>query len=300
MSESLEKYSLFWKSYSDHLSNMLHEMFISEDQTDVTLVCDDKRQLKAHRVVLSACSSVFKSILSELAQSCSVIYLRGVQYQDLESILEFMYLGVATVNQGGIDEFISIGKNLEIKEISNNADFKNSYTKIDSKMYTDNNMCNNQTKPNEKSLKATQEDKKYDCDQCDFQTLIKSSLRMHIEAIHRGVRYKCDQCDFQAAQKGRLKQHRQSKHEGVQYSCDECNYKASRKDILKAHIESVHEGVKYPCNKCEFQATRKSKVNEHIKSIHDGIRYACHLCDYQSIKHGNLEKHIKNVHEVFL
>ena len=114
-----EKYNLNWQTYSDHLREMLHEMMKSNELTDVTLVCDDNTQFKAHKIVLSACSLVFKSIINNLSQSCSVIYLRGIQHQEMESILEFMYLGVATFYQERMNEFLDAAKNLEIKEISN-------------------------------------------------------------------------------------------------------------------------------------------------------------------------------------
>ena len=75
-----EKFILEWNSHSDHLRKMLHDMNKSSELTDVTLVCDDKKQLKAHKTVLSACSSVFKSIITELPQNNSVIYLKGIQH----------------------------------------------------------------------------------------------------------------------------------------------------------------------------------------------------------------------------
>ena len=86
-----EKYKLNWHTYSDHLREMLHEIMKSNELTDVTLVCDDKRQFKAHKNVLSASSPVFKSILQELPQDRSVIYLRGINHQEMESILELIY-----------------------------------------------------------------------------------------------------------------------------------------------------------------------------------------------------------------
>ena len=113
-----EKCHLNWYTYSDHLREMLHEMMKSNKLTDITLVCDDKRQFKAHKIVLSACSTVFRSIINELPQNSSVIYLRGIQNQEMESILEFMYLGVATFHQERMNEFLNVAKNLEIKEIS--------------------------------------------------------------------------------------------------------------------------------------------------------------------------------------
>ena len=74
-----EKYNLNWHTYSDHLKEMLQEMMKSSDLSDVVLICDDKTQLKAHKIILSACSSVFRDILKDLPQNNSVIYLRGIQ-----------------------------------------------------------------------------------------------------------------------------------------------------------------------------------------------------------------------------
>ena len=103
-----EKYNLNWHTYSDHLRDMLHDMMKSDELTDVTLVCDDKTTFKAHKVVLSACSSVFKSIISHIPQNNSVIYLRGIQHQEMESILEFMYLGVTNLDQQRKNYFLDV------------------------------------------------------------------------------------------------------------------------------------------------------------------------------------------------
>merc|ERR1712126_494460 len=116
-----DKLNLDWNTYSDHLREMLHEMMKSKELTDVTLVCDDRKQFNVHKVVLSACSSVFKSIIKDLPHNSSVIYLRGIQHQEMESILEFMYLGEATLFHERMNEFLDVAKNLEIKQISKNV-----------------------------------------------------------------------------------------------------------------------------------------------------------------------------------
>ena len=48
-----EKYTLHWHSYSDHLRGALSEMMLSSEFADVTLVTDDKQQIRAHRKVVS-------------------------------------------------------------------------------------------------------------------------------------------------------------------------------------------------------------------------------------------------------
>ena len=95
-----EKYTLTWHSYPDHLRGMMWELMTSEDFADVTLVCDDKKSIRAHRNILSACSPVFKDILQMHTESNHpVIYMRGVQFSEIESILQFMYVGEARLSE---------------------------------------------------------------------------------------------------------------------------------------------------------------------------------------------------------
>ena len=94
-----------WPKYTYCMEKILQDMLMQNELTDVTLICDDKRQFKAHKIVLSACSLVFKNIFNENQQNSSVIYLTEVQYQEIESILEYMYLGVVTFDNERMNEF---------------------------------------------------------------------------------------------------------------------------------------------------------------------------------------------------
>ena len=91
-----EKYSLKWQNYSDHLKLMMKELMMNEDFSDVTLVTEDKKQIKANINILRACSPVFKDILKKEKNSSPIVYLRGIQYPELEAIIQFIYLGAAT------------------------------------------------------------------------------------------------------------------------------------------------------------------------------------------------------------
>ena len=110
-----EKYSLTWDSYSDHLKNMMKELMMNEDFSDVTLVTEDKKQIKANIGILSACSPIFRDILKKEKNSSTIMFLRGIQYLDIESILQFIYLGEATFYEERMDEFLAVAKSLEIK-----------------------------------------------------------------------------------------------------------------------------------------------------------------------------------------
>ena len=94
-------------------------MITSHEFTDVTLVTDDKQQIRAHRNILSACSPVFKNILQIDCNSTNpVIYLRGIQHSEMESIMQFIYLGEARFYEERMGDFLKVSKDLEIKNLS--------------------------------------------------------------------------------------------------------------------------------------------------------------------------------------
>ena len=107
----------------------MKEMMTSEDFADVTLVSDDRKIIKAHRNILSACSPVLQGILQlETLNNHPVIYLRGIQYTEIESIIQFMYLGEAKFYEERINEFMSVVNNLEIKDLSKGVESNDSLT----------------------------------------------------------------------------------------------------------------------------------------------------------------------------
>ena len=262
-----EKLYLTWHTYTDHLKGMLHDMMSSNELTDVTLVSEDKKRFKAHKVILSASSSVFKSIISDNIVSSPIIYLKGIQAHEIESILQFIYLGEAKFYQERMNEFFNVAKSLEIKEISKNIEIaekeqnenyeeqennidipefepKESYGKQEKKLLERKPMS---TKIREVISNLPRQfeknnDSKYFCYQCNFKALSKSSshLQTHIRSVHEGVKYPCDQCNHKASTSTNLHRHMKSVHDGVKYPCDQCNYKAARIDYLQKHKKSIH------------------------------------------------------------
>ena len=59
-----------------------------------------------------------------------VIYLRGIQHSDIESILQFIYLGETSIDQDRIDDFLLTAKDLKIRELGDNVKVSDS-TKIE-------------------------------------------------------------------------------------------------------------------------------------------------------------------------
>ena len=71
-----DHYCVTWHSYSDHLRSLMKELMVNEDLADITLITDDKKQIKANINILSVCSPLFKDILKKEKHSSPIIYLR--------------------------------------------------------------------------------------------------------------------------------------------------------------------------------------------------------------------------------
>ena len=115
-----EKVNLTWHTFSSHGKDLFQDLMKSKKFTDVTLVSDDQYQYEAHKFILSACSSVFQELLSCNPMN-PFIYLRGVNHEEVESLLQFMYLGEAKITHDRIDAFLNVAKDLNIKEIGSNV-----------------------------------------------------------------------------------------------------------------------------------------------------------------------------------
>ena len=114
-------YSLRWNDFGSSVAGIFRELRESSDFFDVTLGTSDSgsRTLQAHKVILSASSDFFKETLRQQAWLHShprpFIYLRGVSYSDLQSILDFVYHGEVSVAQDGLRSFLAVAEELQIK-----------------------------------------------------------------------------------------------------------------------------------------------------------------------------------------
>jgi len=151
------------------------------------------------------------------------------------------------------------------------------------------------------------DEKHFCCDNCEYKTLKKSHMKIHVKSVHEKVTYACDQCAYKATLKENIKKHIKSVHEKVTYACWQCDYKATLKENLKRHTKSVHEkgklkiplkSVSYSCDNCVFKSTQKGNLTKHIKSFHDiKAIYSCDKCEFKTRWQSNLIRHTKSVHE---
>jgi len=114
-----EKFCLRWNDFETNISVAFRELREDKDFFDVTLACDDE-QIQAHKMILSACSPFFKNILRRNPHQHPLLYLKGVKYSDLQSVLNFMYHGEVNVAQEELNSFLSVAEDLRVKGLTQN------------------------------------------------------------------------------------------------------------------------------------------------------------------------------------
>ena len=261
-----EKFNITWHSHADQTNEIVSHLYTSGEASDVTLVCDDQVKFKAHTFILKQCSQMFKSILEESNNTNSIVYLRGINHVELESILEFIYCGQTTLYQDRMQEFLKVGKDLKVKEIENTFDCDEKETKVfseeaeddDNKNYPMNKLESNSSPFMDKSGKKN--------------SVEKRTVRKIIDGDPLETSKKCPDCDITFSKRFNMLKHYRNKHEGVTYPCKQCSFHTTELSNLKRHMNCKHmpaqTRLSYPCKQCGFDTTELSNLRRHIKNKH--------------------------------
>ncbi|CAO1320743.1 unnamed protein product [Diamesa hyperborea] len=114
---SSQQFCLKWNNYQTNLTCVFDQLLQSESFVDVTLACDGN-QIKAHKIVLSACSPYFQSLFFDNPCQHPIVVMRDVKWPELKSVVEFMYKGEINVSQDQIAPLIKIAEMLQIRGLA--------------------------------------------------------------------------------------------------------------------------------------------------------------------------------------
>ena len=110
-----EKFCLKWNDFESNFSSAIKTIREESEFCDITLASDTD-QVSAHKVILSASSPFFKTVLKRNNNhQHPLIYLRGVTFPDLEAVINFIYHGEVSVAQEDLNSFLRLAEDLQIK-----------------------------------------------------------------------------------------------------------------------------------------------------------------------------------------
>ena len=260
-----EHFDLKWSSYSDHLREMLNELMTSQHFADVTLVSDDMREIKGHRNILSASSPVFKKLFQiDTHNSHPLIFLKGVKYLELESIMQFIYLGEATSQKERINEFIIAARNLEIKSLKKINENQERILALDQKILNkerEKQMFHNQDEEAELETVGSN----------DIETNQSSPIHIPFHENHLSVSSSSSDVNAQP-------EHEQPEiiSEAERYLCTFCEYQANTHVNLTKHVQYMHKDevdnfTQFECQLCGTQNNSLKTLKKHIQYLHNDV-----------------------------
>ncbi|KDR20412.1 Protein bric-a-brac 2, partial [Zootermopsis nevadensis] len=113
-----QQFCLRWHNYQSSLLASLPQLLDGDDLTDVTLSAAG-RNLRAHRVVLSACSQYFKELFKALQPlQHPVIVLPGANFTDLCALVTFMYSGEVNIYQEQLSGLLNLADAMQIRGLA--------------------------------------------------------------------------------------------------------------------------------------------------------------------------------------
>nr|CAD7195161.1 unnamed protein product [Timema douglasi] len=95
---AVQQFCLRWNNHQPNFVSVFTSLLNNESLVDVTLAAEG-RHLQAHRVVLSACSTYFQTLFTVNPCQHPIVILKDVKYNDLKTMVDFMYYGEVNVSQ---------------------------------------------------------------------------------------------------------------------------------------------------------------------------------------------------------
>lgn len=116
-SSSVAAFVLRLPDHQKELHQFIWQLFDEQIHTDVTLALDDGQYIKAHKLILSAFSPYFKQVLTRISNPLQypVIIVKDIVYEDLRSLIEFMYRGCTTVANERLPQVLKCAKQLKVR-----------------------------------------------------------------------------------------------------------------------------------------------------------------------------------------
>ncbi|XP_055529752.1 protein bric-a-brac 1-like [Wyeomyia smithii] len=105
---------LRWDHHQGSIISSFVTLLESETLVDCTLAAEG-RFLKAHKIVLSACSPYFAALISQQYDKHPVFILKDVKFHELRAIIDYMYQGELHISQDQLTSLLKTAESLQIK-----------------------------------------------------------------------------------------------------------------------------------------------------------------------------------------
>ena len=272
-----EKLCIQWNEFQSVIGSAFADLREDKDFTNVTLVCEDGKQIEVHKLVLVSSSPFFKDLLKRNKHPHPLIYMKGVKTENLMPMLEFFYFGEANVYQENFDTFLALADELRLKGLngpvpgnqyedtgsrrssSQGHRPEDTENKKPSSQYSDQRIA-------EKSLSSLKSSKTFER---HGQKQSSSSSENYALALNEGDRLKQLNDEIEtmitSTQQDVMKN---GQYCGKLWACKVCG-KEGLRTTIRNHVEAKHiTGVTHTCKICGKVLKTKNTLAWHMSRIH--------------------------------
>merc|ERR1712223_977868 len=123
-----QQYCLKWNHHQSNLLKVFSRLLDNEQFTDV-LIAAEGRKIRAHMVILSACSSYFENLFMTFDEKNQIVILKDASFIDVFALIEFIYKGEVNIGQDRLPSLLQTAENLRVKGLSESSTQDN-YTNV--------------------------------------------------------------------------------------------------------------------------------------------------------------------------
>jgi len=298
-----EKFCLKWNEFESNVSTAFRELRDDKDFFDVTLACEGN-QLEAHKVILSACSPFFRAVLKRNPHSHPLLYLKGIKYEDVLAVLNFMYHGEVNIAQDELNSFLAVAEELQVKGLTQNGGAPSS-TPLPKRPPEPPRPQKQQIRPSPAPPRPP-----YEPPQVQQQ-----SDQMEVAEVGSNIKTEPQQqvVDLGGEDEGGVVEY--GEEEEYQYGGQDYHYQEdlhqgmgeagaagmNDRSILLKYVEKevLEEGSLFKCTLCGKTGAQKNNVVNHVENIHfpGTFQYICPVCNRPMITKKALDNHIHRNHK---
>ena len=252
--QNSEKLCLKWNEFQENLNSAFGGFRNDQDFADMTLVCEDGHQLEAHKVILVASSPFFLNLLKKSRHPHPLVYMKGIKFEDLQAMVDFLYRGEANVFQENLESFLAIAEELKLKVLSGLQD--------DSERITEPNQKEMTTKPTFKRERPILSQEQIHVASKDEKDETGSLNQERTISVQNFISEDLQELD--AKVKSLMDKSQNISSSGSRAStCKVCG-KEGQMVAIRDHIEIKHlEGVSLPCDVCGKICTSRNMLRRH-------------------------------------
>ncbi|XP_075741586.1 uncharacterized protein LOC119178183 [Rhipicephalus microplus] len=113
-----QQFCLKWNQHHGSLVSVYEELRSRDAFVDVTLVCEEGVSMKAHKLVLAACSPFFEALFERNPCAHPVVIMSQTREADLRTLLEFMYRGEVNVAQEQLPALLRTAELFQVRGLA--------------------------------------------------------------------------------------------------------------------------------------------------------------------------------------